>query len=153
MSLTDINIYTLKQVRTKRRLYDLEDCNITCPLACYKVIQYTLNLKSEPVEKFGIISQSAKNKLLGIHIIGTGVIDHVQIEPRDVFMAAMMNNAKAIIAFHNHPSGDPTPSQGDIILTQRLKEAGELMCIELMDHLITGEESYISLQEAGLLKV
>ncbi|HEX3046742.1 MAG TPA: JAB domain-containing protein [Bacillota bacterium] len=150
--VTDINIYTLKQVRSKRRRYDLEDCNITRPAACYKVIQDILDLESEPVEKFGIIALNNRNKINGIHIIGVGTINNVNIEPREVFMAAMMNNAKSIIAFHNHPSGDPSPSTGDILMTRRLKEAGEILGIELVDHLITGNEKYISLREIGKFK-
>lgn len=151
MSVTSINIYTLKQIRTKRHRYDLEDYSITSALTCYKVLQFLLDLKSEPVEKFGIISLNTRNKIIGIHIIGTGTIDKLYIEPREVFMAAMMNNAKAIIAFHNHPSGDPAPSRDDILLSQRLKEAGNIMCIELLDHIITGERNYFSLREKGLM--
>lgn len=151
MSTVSINLYTLKQVRAKRRRYDLENCDITCPLACYKVIQFFLDLKSEPVERFGIISLNTKNKITGIHIIGSGAIDKIYVEPREVFAAAIMNNAKSIIAFHNHPSGDPTPSQDDILITRRLKKAGDILSIKLLDHLITGEESYISLKEKGLI--
>ena len=151
MSITSINLYTLKQVRTKRRRYDLEDLQITSPPVCYRVLQYLLDLKSEPVERFGIIALNAKHKINGVHIIGSGTIDRVYVEPRQVFMAALMNNSKAIIAFHRHPSGDPTPSRDDLILTQRLKKAGKIMCIELLDHLITGEENYVSLRERGLV--
>ena len=151
MPLSSINIYTLKQIRTKRHRYDLEDYPITSPSICYKILQYTLDLKSEPVEKFGIISLNTRHKLIGIHIIGTGSLDQAYIEPREVFMAAMMNNAKSIIAFHNHPSGDPEASRDDIILTRRLLQAGRIMCIELLDHLITGERSYCSLKEKGFL--
>jgi DNA repair protein RadC len=151
MSLISINIYTLKQIRTERRRYDLEDYPITSPSVCYKILQYLLDLKSEPVEKFGIISLNTKNKITGIHIIVTGTIDKLYIEPRDAFMAAMINNAKSIIAFHNHPSGDPAPSRDDIFLTRRLKEAGRIMCIELLDHLITGEGRYVSFKEKGLV--
>ena len=151
MPLTSINIYTLKQIRTQRHWYDLEDCRIISTSVCYKLLQILLDLKSEPVEKFGIISLNTKNKITGIHIIGTGSIDKLYIEPREVFMAAMINNAKAIIAFHNHPSGEPEPSPGDIFLTRRLKEAGRIMCIELLDHVITGERDYYSLRENGLV--
>jgi DNA repair protein RadC len=151
MPFTSINIYTLKQIRTQRRRYDLEDYPITSPLTCYKILQLLLDLKSEPVEKFGIISLNTKNKITGIHIIGIGTIDRLYIEPRDVFMAAMMNNAKSIIAFHNHPSGDPVPSLDDMFLTRRLKEAGQIMCIELLDHIITGEGRYVSFKERGLM--
>ena len=66
MPLTFINIYTLKQIRTCRHRYDLEDYPITSPLICYKVLQYLLDLKSEPVEKFGIISLNTRNKIIGI---------------------------------------------------------------------------------------
>ena len=149
MPLTNINIYTLKQIRTKRHRYDLEDLQITSPSVCYQVLQYLLDLKSEPAERFGIIALSSKHQINGVHIIGSGTIDRVYVEPRQVYMAALMNNAKAIIAFHCHPSGDPTPSRDDLILTQRLKKAGKIMCIELLDHLITGEEDYVSLREEG----
>jgi DNA repair protein RadC len=66
-------------------------------------------------------------------------------------MATMMNNAKTIIVFHNHPSGDATPSRDDILLTRRLKKAGRIMSIELLDHVITGEKNYCSLKEEGLI--
>ncbi len=156
MSVTSINIYTLKQIRTQRHRYDLEDHPITNPSICYKVLQYLLNLKSEPVEKFGIISLNSQNKIIGLHIIGSGSLDQVYIEPREVFMAAMMKrmlacDAKSIIAFHNHPSGTPDPSRDDIDLTHKLQEAGKIMGIELLDHVITGERSYFSLKEKGLL--
>jgi DNA repair protein RadC len=151
MPLSSINIYTLKQIRTQRHRYDLEDYPITSPSTCYKILQYLLDLKSEPVEKFGIISLNARNKIIGIHIIGTGSLDKLYIEPREVFMAAMLNNAKSIIAFHNHPSGDAAPSREDIDLTRSLQEAGKIMGIELLDHVITGERSYCSLKEKGFL--
>ena len=110
MPFISINLYTLKQVRTKHRRYDLENLQITSPLICYKLLQYLLDLKSEPEERFGIIALNSKHKIAGIHIIGSGTIDRVYIEPRQVFMAALLNNAKAIIAFHIHPSGDPLPA-------------------------------------------
>jgi DNA repair protein RadC len=71
-------------------------------------------------------------------------------------MAAMMKRmqacvAKSIIAFHNHPSGEPEPSREDIHLSHRLQEAGKIMCIELLDHVITGEKNYVSLKEKGFL--
>ena len=60
-------------------------------------------------------------------------------------------DAKSIIAFHNHPSGEPEPSQDDVLLTRKLKEAGKIMCIELLDHVITGERNYVSLKEKGVI--
>lgn len=153
MSLTDINIYTLKQVRTRRYRYDLAGRRITSPLVCFKILQALLDLRAEPVEKFGIIALNAKNEINGLHIISSGSLTHAIVEPREVFMAAFMNNAAAIIAFHNHPSGDPFPSREDIWLTHRLKAAGELLHIKLLDHLITGYETYISLKESGAVRL
>ena len=150
MPLTSINIYTLKQIRTKRHRYDLEDYPITSPLICYKILQYALDLKSEPVEKFGIISLNCKTKLIGIHIIGTGSLDQAYIQPREVFMAAMINNAKSIIAFHNHPSGEPEPSQDDIFITHQLQKVGRLLSIELLDHVITKRTELWELEGKGV---
>ena len=62
----------------------------------------------------------------------------------------MLNNANAIIAFHNHPSGDPEPSPVDVAITRRLKEAGELLGIKVLDHIVTGEKGYVSLKERKL---
>jgi DNA repair protein RadC len=151
MPLTDINIYTLKQVRSKRRRYDFEGRRITSPLVCYTTLESILDLQGEPVEKFGIIALNVKKEINGIHIIGSGIVNRVTIEPREVFMAALMNNASAIIAFHNHTSGDPSPSPDDIMLTQRLRKAGDILGITVIDHLITGDGKYISLRKEKLL--
>lgn len=151
MSHTSINIYALKQVRVSRRRYEIEDCKITCPLACFKAIHSLLNLSSEPVEKFGIITLTTKHKIAGIHVIGVGSLDSVNIEPREVFKTAFINNAYAIIAFHNHPSGDPKPSADDLDITRRLKDAGDFLNIKLLDHIIIGEGNYCSLKEMGLV--
>jgi DNA repair protein RadC len=150
MPLTDINIYTLKQVRSKRRRYDFEGQRITSPLVCYTTLESILDLQGEPVEKFGIIALNVKKEINGIHIIGSGIVNRVTIEPREVFMAALMNNASAIIAFHNHTSGDPSPSPDDIMLTQRLRKAGDILGITVIDHLITGDGKYISLRKEKL---
>lgn len=150
MPLTSINIYTLKQHRIGRHRYDL-DLPITTPAVCHHLLNLLLDLKSEPVEKFGIISLTTKHKLLGLHILGQGSMDSVILEPRDVFKAAMVNNAYAIIAFHNHPSGDPEPSVWDIAITRRLKEVGDFLNIRLVDHLIIGDEKWFSMKEKELL--
>lgn len=144
-----INIYTLKQVRVGCRRYDLEDCHINCPRACFRVLQRLLDLGSDAVEKFGILALNAQNQIVGLHIIGIGGLDAVHVHPREVFKAAMMNNAHAIIAFHNHPSGDPKPSVEDVAMTLKLKKAGEVLGISLLDHVIVGEKGYRSLKESG----
>jgi DNA repair protein RadC len=151
MPLTDINIYTLKQVRSKRRRYDFEGRRITSPLVCYNTLESILDLQGEPVEKFGIIALNVKKEINGIHVICSGIVNRALVEPREVFMAALMNNASAIIAFHNHTSGGPSPSPDDIMLTKRLRKAGDILGITVIDHLITGDGKYISLRKEKLL--
>jgi DNA repair protein RadC len=151
MPLTSINIYTLKQVKESTVPYDIGQHKITSPETCYHALQQILDLKSEPVEKFGIITLTTKNKIAGVHVISTGTLDSAFIEPRDVYQAALMNNAKSIIAWHNHPSGDPQPSQSDVSLTKLLKYAGDVMKIKLLDHIIIGDEKFVSLKEQRLL--
>lgn len=73
------------------------------------------------------------------------------MHPREVFKEALKNSAASIIVCHNHPSGDPTPSKEDINVTKRIKECGNIMGIELLDHIIIGDNKYISLKERGYL--
>jgi hypothetical protein len=78
-------------------------------------------------------------------------LDNAPVEPREVFKAAILNNAKAIIAFHNHPSGEPAPSLGDIHISKLLKRAGEILRIALLDHIIIGDATYVSLKERKIV--
>lgn len=151
MPPTSINIYTLKQVKESTVHYDIGQQKITSPETCYHALQQILDLKSEPVEKFGIITLTTKNKIAGIHVLSTGTLDSAYIQPREVYQAALMNNAKFIIAFHNHPSGDPSPSQADISLTTLLKYAGDVLRVKLLDHIIIGEDKFVSMRERMLL--
>lgn len=148
--MLSINFYTLKQHRVARRRFDI-DAEITSPEVCHHFLDLLLDLKCEPVEKFGILSLNTKYKITGLHILGIGNLESVTVEPREVFKAAMMNNAFAIIAFHNHPSGSPEPSAWDIAITRRLKDVGEILNISLIDHIIIGEGCYFSLKEEKLL--
>jgi DNA repair protein RadC len=148
--MLSINIYTLKQIRLSQHRYDL-DLPITTPAACHHLLDLLLDLKREPVEKFGIIALNAKYKITGLHILGQGSLNSVTIEPREVFKAAMTNNAFAVIAFHNHPSDDPEPSVWDIAITRRLKDVGEFLDIKLVDHIIIGENKWFSMKEGNML--
>lgn len=150
MPLSSINIYTLKQHWVSRVRYDLE-LKVTSPRVCYHLLNLLLDLQHEPVEKFGIISLNIKYKITGLHVLASGSLESVTVEPREVFKAAMTNNAYVIIAFHNHPSGDPEASAEDIAITKRLKEVGEILNIKLIDHLIIGEGKWFSMKEAKLI--
>jgi len=102
-------------------------------------------------EHFLMLALDGKNRVLGFEIVSIGTLTASLVHPREVFKAAILANAAAIIVAHNHPSGDPTPSGEDLAITQRLKQAGELLGIALLDHVILGHESYHSLADAGEL--
>lgn len=144
-----INIYTVALVKEKGGLYDLESTMIKSPHTAHEVIEKVLALGSKTKEHFGIITLSTKNQVLGIHVIHIGSLNASIVHPREIFQAAILNNAASIIAFHNHPSGITDPSPEDIEATTRLYEAGKIIGIELLDHLIIGHHKMISLKDKG----
>lgn len=104
---------------------------------------------AHPVEQFGVALLDARHRLIRAQILFKGVRDASLVHPREVFREAILAGASAVVAFHNHPSGDPTPSEDDIRLTERLVRAGTVMGIDLVDHLILSDARYYSLREAG----
>lgn len=102
-------------------------------------------------EHFVVLFLDTKNYILGKKTIFIGSLNRAIVHPREVFKEAIKRSSAAIICAHNHPSGDPTPSAQDIQLTHRLEEVGELIGIKILDHLIIGEECFISLKEKGYL--
>ena len=106
-----------------------------------------------PVEQFGLVMLDSKLHILRIKIIAIGSIDSTVAHPREVFREAAVASAAAIVLFHNHPSGDPTPSVDDLELTERMLDAGDVMGIHVLDHIILSAHRYFSLQEAGLLAI
>lgn len=147
--MTRINFYSLKLVKEDSGLYDVPTINT--PASVYRVAKQVLMLHEEPEEHFCILCLNTKNKIVGVHTISVGSLNASIVHPREVFKAAMLNNAAAIICLHNHPSGDPTPSREDVETTQRLKEAGSILGIKVLDHIIVGEDEYVSLTEKGLM--
>jgi DNA repair protein RadC len=102
-------------------------------------------------EAFVIMGLSVKNHVLGVHVVSIGSLDSTIVHPREVFTPALLMKAASIIVAHNHPSGDPTPSAEDRRVTERLIEAGKILGIEVIDHVIVSGDSYRSLRESGLL--
>ena len=105
-------------------------------------------------EHFVVLLLDQKNKIIGIHTVSTGSLTASVVHPREVYKVAILSNAAAIIAGHNHPSGDPGPSAEDRALTTRLADAGKLLGIALLDHIIVGDgsTSYFSFADDGLLR-
>lgn len=103
-------------------------------------------------ERFGIVMLDSKLRLIRSETLFVGILDASLAHPREIFRTAMLASASAIALFHNHPSGDPTPSEDDVFVTTRLVAAGELMGINVVDHLILGAGRWYSFREAGLLQ-
>lgn len=100
-------------------------------------------------ERCLLVFLDVKNRRIGEQILSVGTIDSAVVAPREVYVRALQYNAVGIILLHNHPTGDPTPSRHDIQVTKRLAEAGNFIGIQLMDHIIIGDNTYISLREKG----
>lgn len=103
-------------------------------------------------EHFIVVLLSQKNRVIGIHTASVGSLTNAVVHPREVFKAAIVGNAAAIICAHNHPSGDPAPSQEDRALTARLVAAGKLLGIAVLDHIIIGDPTYFSFADEGCLE-
>lgn len=102
-------------------------------------------------EHLRVIMLNTKNGVVFVKDVSIGSLNSSIVHPREVFCEAIKRNSASIIICHNHPSGDPAPSREDISVTQRLKECGRMIGIELLDHIIIGNGVYVSLKEKGLL--
>jgi DNA repair protein RadC len=113
-------------------------------------------------EFFHVLSLNAKQKLINRHLVTLGLVDATAVHPREVFRAAIKDGASGIIVVHNHPSGDTTPSAEDLRITRQLVEAGKIVGIKVVDHIIIGRPvefvgdqpgrpGYLSLRESGLI--
>jgi len=102
-------------------------------------------------EEFVIIGLDGKNRMQFLNSVSMGCLTSSIVHPREVFKAAILGNAASLILCHNHPSGDPTPSPEDVEITKRLVECGKLLGIAILDHVIIGDERYVSFADKGLL--
>jgi DNA repair protein RadC len=106
---------------------------------------------AQRVEQFGVLLLDTKHRVLRTRVLSVGTLDASIVHPREVFREAIGSGAAAVVLFHNHPSGDPTPSQDDVLLTRRLVATGELVGIGVLDHVIVSEARFCSLRERGEL--
>ena len=142
-----INIVSIKMVKESSFLYQTRQ--ILSPKDAYEMIKE--QLEGLDREQFIIACLNTKNEPTNITVVSVGSLNKAIVHPREVFKTAILSNAASIMAFHNHPSGETTPSQQDIQLTNRLYEAGELLGIKLLDHLIIGDGTFTSLKEKDYL--
>lgn len=104
-----------------------------------------------PKEYFKVILLNTKNQIISIEDISVGSLNSSIVHPREIFNLPVKKSAASVILIHNHPSGDPTPSREDMEVTRRLVEAGKILGISVLDHIIVGEKRYISFKEKGLM--
>ena len=116
-------------------------------VAAYLMPQYGSRL----VEHFGIVLLDTKHRVLRTRVLSVGTLDASLVHPREVFREATLGGAAAIVLFNNHPSGDPVPSGDDVALTTRLVRAGDLMGVDVIDHIIVADACYCSFKETGRL--
>jgi len=95
-------------------------------------------------ESFFVVLLDVRNRVMGMHVVSVGVVDSALVHPREVFALAVRESAVAVVIAHNHPSGDPSPSKQDQQVTERLRAAGALLGVELLDHVVIGTERYYS---------
>ena len=109
------------------------------------------DLRHKDKECFVMLSLDGKGALIKESTISIGTVNSSLASPREVYLEAVKNGAVSIILVHNHPSGNPRPSQNDLAVTRKMKEAGELLGISLIDHVIIGDNSYVSLSEEKMM--
>ena len=150
MSRIQVSFERVVLVREKVGRYELPKA-IRSPEDAYKAITTLTNVQEEAQEVFGILILNTKNKVVAVHEVSRGTLNSSMVHPREIFKPAVLHNAAGIICFHNHPSGDTAPSKEDIEVTERLVMAGEIMGIIVMDHIIVGDDEYISLRDLGVM--
>ncbi|MCM8788450.1 MAG: DNA repair protein RadC [Candidatus Omnitrophica bacterium] len=133
----------------KEACFSKNDRKITTPEFAYAMVKKKISDYKK--ERFFVISLNSHNKIIDIDEISVGTLEASLVHPREAFNLAILRNAAKIIMAHNHPSGDPEPSQDDISATKRLKEAGLIIGIELIDHIIVCKNSFFSFKEKGLI--
>ena len=132
-TVSSINVYKVKMVKEDTIKYG--DTAMRSPDEVAQLARDVMGLHEAAEENFVIVCLNTKNKIAGIHTISVGSLNSSIVHPREVFKAALLNNASGIICIHNHPSGDPEASREDIETTQRLVNAGTLMGIKVLDHM------------------
>lgn len=143
-----IDVVSIQMIKERRVSYDAE--RLTTPEQA--AAAFTGMLGEPDREYMVVLMLDGKNRITSIHRVSEGTLNQSLVHPRETFKAAILANAAAVILVHNHPSGDPSPSKEDISITRRLKDAGELLGIRVLDHVIVGHDGrFLSMVTAGLI--
>ena len=147
VALPETNASTLAAIELLRRLFSSRRC--TNPADVYKLVSYFAYIDFQ--EHFVVISLSGSHEVIGIHEITKGLLNRTLIHPREAFVPCLLDHAAACILVHNHPGNSLEPSNDDLEVTLRLRKAGDLLGVPILDHLIISRDGYRSLAESGEL--
>lgn len=147
MTSKRINVVSIQLVREKSFLFPIR--KVSSPEILFELVKpFLLN---EDREHLLLVCVDTKNQPTSISTISVGSLNSSVVHPREVFKAAILSNAHSIFLAHNHPSGDTCPSREDIGVTQRIDECGKILGIPLLDHIIVGDDSYLSFKDKSLI--
>lgn len=144
------NQTTYKYSITKQKLVEFGENQLKGPDNAFEFIK-SIGIHKEEQEHFVVLFLNTKNRIIGYSLIYIGTIDEVHSKPREIFRAAIINNTVKIILSHNHPSEDLYPSKNDIRATKKLQEAGQIIGIEILDHIIVSEKGHYSMRDHSLM--
>jgi DNA repair protein RadC len=144
----DISIYRISLIKERAIPYAHATHVLTPKDVSELMTEY---LQGTDREHFIALFLDANSAVIGMHTVSIGTLTESLVHPRELFKGAILANAASVIVAHNHPSGAARPSDADICVTSKLREAGRIIGIPLEDHVILGEDSFVSLRELGLL--
>ena len=140
-----VQVVRIQMVKERNEYY--YDKAIRSPEDAYKILREFIGDADR--EMFVVACLNTKNEVANLSVVHMGSLNTSIVHPREVFKTAVLSNSASIVCAHNHPSGHPEPSREDIEVTKRLAEAGKILGIELLDHIIVGDEKYYSMKEKG----
>ena len=144
----NISVYRVSLIK-ERTLPYAHAAHVLSPKEVYELI--TEYLQGTDREHFIAIFLDSRSAVIGMHTVSVGTLTESLVHLREVFKGAILANAASIIVAHNHPSGEPLPSEADLGVTTKLTESGRLLGIPLEDHVVIGPEGFTSFRQAGLL--
>ena len=142
--------FTLALVKEQDFAYE-NISKIDSPEVLYKEFEKAFKMSTQAEEIVAMMCLSTKGDVTGAFEVSRGSLTASVVHPREIYKRAMLCNANKIVIAHNHPSGYPDPSEQDIEITKRLSEAGDILGIELLDHLIIGDDTFQSLRRMGTI--
>jgi DNA repair protein RadC len=149
--MKNLSVYGVRLVKEQSGRYDFSDSYVNTPAMVAKLANEVFDLENRAEEVFAMFCLDTKNRITGAFIVSQGTINNSVVHPREVYKRALLQNSAKIILCHNHPSGVPEPSKEDIDVTEHLVEAGNILGIKVLDHVIVGYRGITSFKERLLI--